>query len=257
MKTLLRSLAIVATLTLVLGACGTIVPKPPLDGRTFLSVDVTQDGAIRPLLSGTSISLRFEDGRIGASAGCNTMGGTYTMDGDRIRIDGAGMTQMGCDQERHDQDSWLFGFLGSGPRSTLSGNDLVLTSGGTTIKLVDREVAEPDLPLVRTTWTVTTIFAGGTASSLPAEVVASLEFTADGRVSVQAGCNSGGGTYRVDGSTLRFSELGMTKRACDGPPGQMEAAVRAVLAADAVAFAIDANTLTLMAGDHGLGLTGG
>lgn len=256
MRSLVPLLAIVTPLVFLVGACTVIGSKPPLDGRTFLSVDVTENGAARPLVPGTRVALRFEDGRTGASAGCNTMGGTYTLDGDRIRIDGAAMTEMGCDPERHDQDDWLFGFLGSGPRLTLSGNDLVLTSGGTTIRLVDREIAEPDLPLVRTTWTVTTIVVGGTASSLPAEVVASLEFTDDGRVSVETGCNSGGGTYQVDGSTLRFGVHAMTERACAGPAGQVEAAVLAALAADTVAFEIDADTLTLVAGDNGLGLTG-
>jgi hypothetical protein len=43
--------------------------------------------------------------------------------------------------------------------------------------------------------------------------------------------------------------------ACDGAAGQMEAAVLAVIGADAVTASIDASTLTLSAGPNGLQLS--
>src|SRR5262245_63953243 len=55
------------------------------------------------------------------------------------------------------------------PISTVAeaGDKLTLTSGTTVVSLQDREVAEPDLPLTGTTWTVDTLLAGGAASSIP------------------------------------------------------------------------------------------
>jgi heat shock protein HslJ len=243
-------------LLLALTACSGM-PRPTLDGSEWLSTAVTEDGADRPLVDGTRIRLSFTDGQLGASAGCNTMGGGYRIEGGRLVFEGGGMTEMGCDDARHAQDDWLFEFLGSQPSVAQEGDKLTLTSGGTVIALQDRETAEPDLPLVGTTWTVDAIISGDAVSSVPGDAVATLVFTDDGRVEVDTGCNTGGGTYEVADGTLRIREVVTTLIGCGGTAGQLEAAVMAVINAEELDFAIDAGTLTLMAGDHGLGLRGG
>jgi heat shock protein HslJ len=248
--------AIILPVILLAGCSG--AAAAPLDGRTFLSTKVTDKGADRPLVAGTTIRITFsKDGQIGVSAGCNHMGGTYRHDGGTLRFEGGAMTEMGCDQPRHDQDDWVSAFLGSKPAVALAGNDLTLTSGDVVIRLLDREIADPDLPLVGPTWTVNSIVSGDAVSSIPDGVVATLKFGADGRVEIQTGCNQGGGSYAVDGNRIRFADLVMTKRACDGPSGAMEGAVLAVLQADTLTFAIEAGSLTLQAGAQGLVLAGG
>ena len=72
-----------------------------------------------------------------------------------------------------------------------SGDELVLEDGATVITLLDREVADPDLPLVGPVWTVTAIITGDAVSSVPEGVIATLVFTDDGLVMVNTGCNSG------------------------------------------------------------------
>lgn len=122
--------------------------------------------------------------------------------------------------------------------------------------MLGREVAEPDLPLVGRRWTVTSIVAGDAVSSVPAGAVASLLITADGSVQVETGCNQGGGRVTVTQQTLHFTDIATTLRACDGPGGQLESAVLAVLGAEVVTYRIDAGTLTLTAGQRGLQLQG-
>jgi heat shock protein HslJ len=243
-------------LLLLLTAC-TVQPEAPLDGTEWLSIAVTEDGEDRPLVDGTQIRLSFADGQLGASAGCNTMGGTYRIEDGRLLFVGGGMTEMGCDDERHAQDDWLLGFIGAQPSIAQEGDKLTLTSGATVIALQDTEVAEPDLPLTGTTWTVDSIISGDAVSSVPNGAPATLVFTDDGRLEVNTGCNTGGGTYEVTDGTLRVSELMTTLRACDGAAAQLESAVMGVLNAGEIAYAIDAGSLTLMAGDQGLGLRGG
>ncbi len=228
-----------------------------LDGRTFLSTSITDNGAERPLVDGTQVRLVFTDGQLSASAGCNTIGGTYTIDGDTLVFTGGGMTEMGCDADRHAQDDWLSEFLGSRPDIVLDGNELTLSSGGVTMTLLDREVADPDLPLVGTTWTVTSIISGDAVSTVPDGAVATFEFAEDGTVAVNTGCNTGSGRYELSGTTLRFSGVAITEMACPGARGALEAAVIPVLGADAIEVTIEAGSLTLDAGDAGLGLTGG
>jgi heat shock protein HslJ len=242
---------------ILLAGCSSTAASP-LEGRTFLSTRVTDKGVDRPLVPGTSIRLTFsKDGQLRVSAGCNHMGGTYRMDGATLRFEGGAMTDMGCDEPRHKQDDWVSGFLASRPTVALAGNDLALTSGDVVIRLLDREIADPDLPLVGPTWTVNSIVSGDAVSSIPDGVVATLTFSGDGRVAVATGCNQGGGSYSVEGNRIRFAEIVTTKMACDRARGQMEAAVLAVLGADDLNYSIDAGSLTIQGAGQGLMLIGG
>jgi heat shock protein HslJ len=242
-------------IALLLAACSA-GSTDSLEGRTFVSTSVTEGGQDRPLVAGTEIRLTFNDGQIGASAGCNMFGGGYHIDGAALVVDGGAMTEMGCDDDRSAQDEWLFAFLGASPQAALSDDGLVLSVGETVITLLDREVAEPDLALVGPTWTVDTIIIGNVASTIPEGEVATIAFADDGTVDFQTGCNTGGGRYAVNDGEIQFAELVQTEIGCDGAAAAMEEAVVAVLNAGAVTDASEADTLTLMAGDHGLVLRG-
>ena len=156
------SLAILAT---TLGACSTVAPV--LKDREFLSVRVTEGGAPKALVAGTRIALRFSEADVGASAGCNGLGGTYRIDLGKLLYERGGQTAKGCEPLLQAQDEWLVDFLDSDPTITLIGNDLTLDSGATSIHLRDREVAEPDLNIVGPTWTVETIIAGDAVVERP------------------------------------------------------------------------------------------
>jgi heat shock protein HslJ len=136
----------------------------------------------------------------------------------------------------------------------LSGNDLALQRESTIVELADRRVADPDRPLVGTTWQVDSLIDGQTASSVPAGVTATLVFQPDGRVAIESGCNTGSAAYTIDGQTLSLSAIAVTKRACPGPAAGLEQAVLAVLGSSPLRYTIEANALTVSAGDRGLGL---
>jgi heat shock protein HslJ len=237
-------------------ACGGPAVAPTLDGRVFLSTAVTENGADRPLVAGTRVRLGFGDGSLTASAGCNTMGGDVRLDAGALVLDGGAMTEMGCDAERHAQDTWLFDFLAGRPTVQLAADELALQSGETIIRLLDREVAEPDLDPTGTLWTVDSIITGDAVSSVPAGVSATLRLLPGGDVALDTGCNTGGGRFAIEGTIIRFSDLVLTKRACDGAAGAIEGAVLAVFGADAIAWSVDAASLTLQAGLAGLILRG-
>jgi heat shock protein HslJ len=243
------------TLVATLGACSAAA-GPQLTDRVFLSVAVTDGGAPRALVPGTRIRLTFQANNLGASAGCNMMGGTYRIDGGVLVTDALAMTEMGCDDERHAQDDWLSALLGSRPTIRLNGDELTLESGSVVVRLMDRKVVEPDLALVGPTWTVDSIISGDAVSSVPAGVVATIVFAADGTVTVKPGCNEGQGTWKSVGTGIEISGIGLTKKACQGPAGQLETAVMAVLGAGQLASTIDANLLTLQSGANGLQLRG-
>jgi heat shock protein HslJ len=255
----MKTLALVVLGLLVAAGCSGVgaIPAPQLDGRTFLSTGVTTNGAPYPLITSTRIRLAFDDGRLVASAGCNTMGGQYRVQDGLLHVTDLATTDMGCDPERHAQDAWLAKVLGGRPAVRLNGNDLTLEQAGTVITMLDREIANPDLPLVGTRWTVDSIFAGDTVSTPPGKGTATLLFGPDGRVQVNTGCNTGGGPYTVDAArgTIAFGPIGITKKACVDETNELEAAVLMAIDGDAT-FSISGSALTLMDGSFGLQLQG-
>ena len=62
---------VLAAAVSLLGACG-LVPGPgaevEVEGRTFLSTGVTEDGRPRDLVEGSRVRLTFDDGQLSAQA---------------------------------------------------------------------------------------------------------------------------------------------------------------------------------------------
>jgi heat shock protein HslJ len=251
-----------ALLTAVIAGCSMLPGvggAPDVAGRSFLWTSATVNGVAQPMVEGTQLRISFStEGMLTASAGCNTFAAMYRIDGGVLAISEGAMTEMGCAPALADQDTWLFAFLGAQPLITLDGDELVLEDDVTVITLLDREVADPDLPLVGPVWVVTGIVEGNAVSSIPDGVVATLVFTEDGLVMVNTGCNTGSGAaeIRTGTETILFGEIALTRMACQAPGSDMEADVLRVLNADVVRYAIEASALDLSIAGFGLQLSG-
>ncbi len=227
-------------------------PASDLDGHAYLSISLDSPNPLLdvvPLVPGTRIRLAFADGAININGGCNTMGGAYRIDGDRIVTDQMSMTEMACDPPRMQQDDWLATYV-SGSTFTLDGDTLILLNNDVRLTLLDEEVATPDLPLEGTTWVLDGIIAGDVVSSVPVGVNAAIRF-GGGSVEVESGCNTGGGTVEVTADTLTFGAIGLTKMACGPDAMAVENAVIAALSGTTT-YTIDAGVLTLNTGAAGL-----
>lgn len=245
---------------LILAACGDAATAPPtgqpdgepaatLDGRTFIGDQVTG----HQLVAGSTLWLQFKDGKLSANAGCNHLGGTGRLD-NGVLVGGIDvMTEMGCDPQLMDQDTWFSDFLGSSPSATVTAESLVLSKDGTSITFADEAhvQAQNPIPLEGTTWELESILSDGgssdgTASSVPGPVP-SLRFTADGRYEVFTGCNQGSGNVtEATSNTLVLSAPAITKMACKN---SAEAEVLAVLDGSALTYVQDYDILTLTHAD--------
>jgi heat shock protein HslJ len=250
---------------LALGACGS--EESPgfagdqttgslLEGRTFLSSNI--DGY--SLVDGTQVRLSFAHDSISASAGCNQLGGTAAIDGNTLVVGDMMQTEMGCEQALMEQDRWLGSLLQARPTLSLDGDTLRVTTADVTLVLVDREVADPDLSLVGTTWVVDGLIAGDAISSVPQNTEASM-IIADGTATVRTGCNTGAAGVKITDDLITFAPMALTKMACEPDAMRLEAAVTSVLQGD-VSFSIEAGRLTLLTVDDraasvGLTLTAG
>jgi heat shock protein HslJ len=249
-------IAILAALAAIaVAACGsaagaTSVPSPlgdssGLDGRTFLSTSI--EG--RTLVAGSRVRLAFDAGKVGASAGCNSMSGAYSIAGGHLKVAEMSTTEMGCDAALMAQDQWLAGFLAD-TAATLSGDTLKLTAGGVTLTLTDRVVADPDRQLAGTHWLLDSIVNGDVVSSVPVGVTASITF-ADGNVAISTGCNTAGGTAAIGNGTVKLGDITMTTMACAGDAWVVESAMVAALKGE-VAWSIKASALTIGPAGHEL-----
>jgi len=227
------------------------------NGRTFLSTAVTENGAPKQLVAGTRIQLRFEDPGVVANAGCNTMSGPASVQNGALVVDEneLAMTLMGClTAGLSEQDTWLSTFVTGRPALRLDGDQLTLSGSAVTITLLDRQVIDPDRPLIGTRWSVDTIFNGDVASSVSSDTPAVLVVDAGGTFTATTGCADGQlqGTASVQGSTVTFTVT--NQQPCTKGSIAMDAAVRSVLSGK-VGYVISAGSLRLTAGDgSGLGL---
>lgn len=259
----LRVTAVVPVLALLLlTGCGNEEKDPgpsaggPPDGTTYVVTGVTVGGEPHALVKGSQIRLTFADGTLGISAGCNSMGGRYTLEGTRLNVEPLSMTDMGCDRPLMEQDAWVAGLFEDPLQLTLGANP-GLISGDTVLALTDRRDVSPDLPLTGTSWELNGIGTGGgpdgAVSSVPGDVRApTLRITENGRAEVFDGCNRGTGPAVVDAKagTVDFGARASTKMACKDAEEVVDA-VNAVLDGRTT-YTITERSLTLTNGDASL-----
>ena len=248
-----------AALLLTLAGCGdeSSAGGGSPDGKSYLSVTVTENGKARQLAPNTRIRLQFmDDGRLMTDAGCNSMGGKVSTDGGKLSVQDLAITDMGCDAPRHAQDDWLANLLQDDPAWKLQADKLSVTKGGTELVLQDRETAEPDKPLDGTRWSLETVIAGGMASHTVGSERAHLTISGE-RVTGSTGCNDLQGIVARTGNKLTFGELSVTLKACTGHVDALEKAMLAALKGE-VTYSIEANRLELRTPDgNGIDLTSG
>ncbi|MEY4230152.1 MAG: hypothetical protein RLZZ362_1001 [Actinomycetota bacterium] len=227
-----------------------------IDGRTYVS----QSSTGFTLVDGSDVRLTFDDGQLGANAGCNSMSGAYTITDGKLVVEALASTMMACDQPLMDQETAVSTFLSSSPAITADGDNLTLTDGTITMEFLDREIADPDKPLADTTWTVSGIISSDALSSTTAGTAADITITVDadgkGTAAVNAGCNTGSAEVTVTDTAITFGPMALTKKMCDDAAMQLETAVTTTLTGETT-YEIEASSLTIMSEASGLTFTAG
>ncbi len=164
-----------------------------LHGRQFWSTSVTVAGEERELVARTRIQVGFSEDGLGASAGCNSMGGPFRIEagstGGMVLVAGElAMTAIGCDEERHDQDQLVADLLSATPVVALEGDVLRLTAGEVSVVFLDKRVADPDRPIIGSRWTVTGFVDADMASAIAIELPGWITIGTDSSMSGFDGC---------------------------------------------------------------------
>ena len=207
-------------------ASGTAVDSAALEGTTYISTGV--EG--HELVPGSEIQLGFEEDAMSVSAGCNTMFGSYELTDTTLAWAGEpASTMIACEPDLADQDQWLAELFTAGVTATSDGETLTLTGEGVTIQLASTSAAPLD-GLLGSRWTGIATISDGTTSRLPVRTRRpTLSVRDDGLARLFTGCNSGRTTVRIDGSSLAFANTRATRGTCEGPAGETERTVLALL----------------------------
>lgn len=130
-----HSIALLAVLGVGIALGGCSDGSADLDGRSFASTEVRG----HDLVEGSTITLTFEEGRISAQGGCNTLNGAATWDTDALVVaEPMASTMMACEDALMAQDQWLSSFLTSSPALEVDGDTLVLGDDTTGMTLTEQ-----------------------------------------------------------------------------------------------------------------------
>ena len=210
----------------------------------------TEAGLTDAVAAGRPAVLRFEDGRLGGSAGCNRLLGGYTLDGEELRISpNLASTMMACPQPLMAQEQAVMAALTQVAGFDVTDDGLVLTDADGEVLLAFAELE--GTPLTGTTWSLTHYNNGKGAVTgvLPGSDFV-LMLADDGRLSGRA-CNSyRGGFVAAAGDFALEGPLAATKMLCPEPAGvnEQEAAYFAALER-AATYRIRGDELVLLDAD--------
>lgn len=216
----------------LLGGCGASVDEgggnvssseSKLDGNWMAQRIVSQGEAYPEAKLGT-VKLTFGNGSYTATAGCNSGGGSFSLEGDQqLRLIGDGWTEMGCDDPVANKlESVLIQLLGRIDSYSIEEDQITLSDGSedNLLVLVPTPPVE-SLSLLKTRWILQTfeqMEGEGESASVSATPVIGdkpidLIFD-DESASGSGGCNRFSAPVKIENETISFSDVISTRMAC-------------------------------------------
>ncbi|MCC3313395.1 META domain-containing protein [Nocardia africana] len=87
------------------------------------------------------LRLTFTEGRLSATAGCNTLMGSADLSGNTLRTGPLASTRMACAGDRAGADDWATSLLQASPAWSLDGATLTLKTADRAVTLHESEPA--------------------------------------------------------------------------------------------------------------------
>ena len=176
-------------------------------------VSGTSAGAPLPQPEGGRATLTFDGDGAGGQSFCNHYSSTYTLDGDALRFDGIGGTEMACEPEIMAAETAYVTALAAVTRIARDGDDLLLT--GDDVELRFSPVpAVPTSALAETDWVLETLLDGEAASSVLGG--STVRFEDDGTLIATTACTTLTGRWQPTGDRIQLPEAADEDRDC--PP---------------------------------------
>jgi heat shock protein HslJ len=203
-----------------LTACTSSSPKigNQLTGKVWILSEL----AGNTTLKGTEITAQFtNDSKISGSAGCNQYLGTYNASGNKITFSSPmATTMMMCEEAVMHQETTYLTTLGKVNSFTVNGDQLTLLGADKSNLAVYQAQTQG---LAGTSWNVISYNNGKQAVvSVMLGTNLTAEFSKDGIMSGNSGCNRYQGSYKINGNQISIGPLAATKKYCTEPAGAMD-----------------------------------
>jgi heat shock protein HslJ len=233
------------------GQAETAAPVPGFEGSSWRLVAYRSGAILAELPAGSAPAhILFESGRVGGSAGCNRLAGTYRLDGERLAFEpNMAATMMACPEPLMTQEQAVGAAFAQVVAYRLDGRllELLNAAGQPVLRFLPLE----PLPLAGRQWQLRGFNNGKQAVvSVLAGTEITLELRDDGTLGGSDGCNRYMSGYTLEGGTLVIGPLAATRMACRGPEGAAEQArLYGQALARAVGYRIEGEELTLLDAD--------
>ncbi len=219
------------------------------DGSWRLLTFNNGKGGMESNLATENITARFSpEGQISGKAGCNRYWGGYEVDGGKLSIGPVASTEMFCNEPEgvmQTETAYLKN-LSRAASFRIEGDRLTIYDQDGAKLLEFKHAPEPGLTDV--SWQLASIAlaedANGVTFNADAMSRVKVEFSEDGRVSGNAGCNTFRGSYQVEGDGIEIGQLATTRKMCKPEIMSVENAVLKAMA-QVTHFAIEEGRLTL------------
>lgn len=205
--------------------------------------------AVTSPIVGTTLTLNFNaDGTVSGDSGCNSYGGSYVVDGNKLTISKLISTLRACVSPDGvmDQEAQYLAALQNSATFDVAGNNLTIRDASGAMQVTATRSTAPT-GLAGTAWQVTGVNNGnqGVVSIINGTEL-TLMFGTDGKVSGNGGCNSFNGSYESKDAALKIGPLASTRKACATPDGVMTQETQYLTALqNAATYDISGNTLTI------------
>ncbi len=191
-------------------------PRPapaatPLDG-TIWQLSLIETGTVSYSPSGV-VTAVFANGQITGLGSCNRYGGSFTLDGANIQIQGVDITAADCLQTGLiEQEATYIAALTNVTSYVWEKSSLRLIHPAGVLHFTLMPPLSTS-PFADTVWKLSSFNVDGSFKSPVAGSQITIQFRAD-QVSGSAGCNLYGGSYTLTGDTLQITATSTTLMAC-------------------------------------------
>lgn len=202
------------------------------------------------VLGDEALTLGFDvEGNFGGYGGCNTYGGVYRVDDERISFGDVFSTRRGCLEDAlNQQEQALFTALQHATTHELTNDQLVITYGEAESATL---VFERVWSLKGTLWQLESMDGAAVLEGTTITLQFDLDHWSESPImGGSSGCNNYGGTYTVDGDSLSIGTIFRTDFGCSmaGVMQQEQAYIDALEAA--TGFELTSESLIIIYGNN-------
>jgi heat shock protein HslJ len=201
---------------------------------------------------GVVVTADFAAGRMSGNSGCNSYSTPYTGSGDSMTLGPVVGTRMACEPTGSAVESAFLALLPKvkSYKVTESKLELLDVDGKTilTFDTVDGSEA------IVGSWEATGYYTGSAITSVIGGSTLTADFTAK-EVQGESGCNTFGGSYEINGQTIKLGPLRSTLKACTDPALQTQEQQYTAALEMSTTFLVSGDLLELFRADGGIAAT--